>query len=246
MGARFKDMKLRNDCIQSWFDDPKRYRGASKKNVEYLRTFRELEHDNAVIGTLTYFLVTRLDIYSARTMLVSAQRQKKFIMKVIIQLKEWIILPYHEPWFDKDIAGLKRRKDTVFRICKENIKLTKHYPYFDKVGFEKLFDFDTKYVEGDGSVLDVLIPDMEAWEAEHADEVEAYLLKIQPDLERRAAFLKRKEEALKQEKEERKAQKKAEREEMKMIREANKAELKRRKELNKDLERTIRRTWGNG
>ena len=239
-------MKLRHDCIQSWFDDPKRYRGTTAKNVEYLRKFRELEHDNAVIGTLTYFLLTRLRIESARTMLVSAQKQKKFIIKVIIQLREWIVLPYHEPWFDKDIAGLERRKDTVFRICKENIKLTKHFPYFDKVGFDKLFNFDTRYDEGDSSVLDVLVPEMEAWESEHADEVEAYLQKIQPDLDRRAAFLKRKEEAAKKEREERKAAKKAEQEEIKMIKEANKAELKRRQELNKDLERTIGRTWGNG
>lgn len=234
-------MKLRHDCIQSWFDDPKRYRGTTAANVKYLREFKELEHNNAIIGTLTYFLVTRLDIYSARTMLASAQRQRKFIAKVIIQLKEWVVLPYHEKWFDNDIAGLKRRKETVFRICKENIRLTEHYPYFDTVGFDRLYNFETKYEEGDSSVLDPLLEDMRQWESQHTDVIAAYKIKIQPDLDRHAAFLRRKEEAAKAEKEARKAQKKAEREEIKMIKEANKAELKRRRELNKDLERTIKR-----
>ena len=221
--------------------DPKRYRGCSELNVKYLREIKELLHDNSVLGTLTYFVGVRLGIKPVIVMMRSASAQKKFLRSVYGELKEWIVLPRHAHMFDKNIEKLQQRKEHVFKICKENIRLTPHHLYFEAIGYDKLLDFETAYSDDDSSVLDPLLAEMEAWEKEHADEIEIYMESIRPELERREAFKQRKREAYQADKEKEREEKRAEKEEIKFQKALAKEEAKERRRLDRDLNQAIHR-----
>lgn len=126
----FYDRKRLND----WLNDKTREEGANKKSVEYLREMNQLIHEFSKIGTLTYFLVTRLKVYDARLMLISAGKQKKLAVAVKLELKRYKVDKKYEKVFEYGIASMQRRCDHVYKICQENIRLTSHYPYFKQVG----------------------------------------------------------------------------------------------------------------
>lgn len=229
------------DSIDNWMTDPKRYRGTSSLNVKYLRAIKELLHDNSVLGTLTYFVGVRLGVKPVIVMMRSASAQKNFLRSVYHELKEWIVLPRHAPMFNKNIEKLQQRKEYIFKICKENIRLTPHHLYFEAIGYDKLLDFDTAYTDDNTSVLDPLLADMEVWEKEHADEIEAYMESIRPELERREAFKQRRRESYQAEKEKEREEKRAEREEIKFQKALAKEEAKERRRLDRDLNQVINR-----
>ena len=241
----FYDRKRLND----WLNDKTREEGANNKSVEYLREMNQLIHELSKIGTLTYFLVTRLNVYDARQMLNSAGKQKKLVIVVKQDLKRYKVDKKWEKTFEHDIASIQRRCDHVYKICQEDIRLTSHYPYFAHVGFDKLTDFNTAYSEDDETVLDWLIPEMEAWEENHRDEVEAHMESVKEEIRIRDEHKRKIAEKEKEEKEMRRAAKKAADAEVKEIKENRKKELARKRKLDRELDATVRRVhggWRNG
>lgn len=227
--------------ISYWMDDPKKVKGTTMLNVEYMRQLKPLRDRFAQLAVLCYFIGKRLGITSAFVMMKSAAKQKVFLDHTIYDLKTWAVTNRHAKCFDNSIEKSNRRTETIFRICKENIRLTGHHLYFEAMGYDKLLDVDTTYTDSGETSLDPLIADMDAWEAKHIDEIEAYMETIKPELERRAKFIEKNVASVKAEKAAERAKKKAEREEIKMLKEQKKKYEKERKALDRDLDQVINR-----
>lgn len=230
--------------MRTWMDDNERLKGCSTKNIEYLRELKAILPEYSRIGTLTYFLVTRLGVEDARTMMNSAKKQKELILAVMTDLRKYFVTRDYEPVFERNLKSFRTRCDYVYAICKADLQLTEHWPYFSEVGFEKLLDFETRMAGRDESVLDVLIPEMEAWEASHQAEIEKHMESIRPELEardRHKAEVRAKEKA---EKEAARAKKKAENAEIREMKQNAKKEEQRRRKLDRELDTTVRRVWG--
>lgn len=230
--------------VESWLNDKKRFKGCSQKNVDYLREFKQISAEQGRVGTVTYFLLTRLHIENARSMMRSAKKQQMLVWALIKDLKVYRVDPEWEKAFDRDIRMMHERCNYIFYICKENLRLTEHWPYFSSVGFYKLLDFQQKYSETSESVLDILLPEMEAWEKDHQDEIKTHMETVQHEIEVRDRRAEERRKAAITEKEAAKAQRKAENAEYREIRENEKKYKARLRRLEKDLDSTIRRAGG--
>lgn len=230
-----------NRDIKSWQYDKKRVKGCSRKNVDILRELKDIEVQLGRIGTLTYFLLTRFSDFNASAMMHSARNQRNLVRWAISQVKEYRIDPPWDTVFDRNINRFVKRIDYCYMICKENLRLSKHWPYFEKVGFDRLLEFEQKYEEGEGSVLDKLIPEMERWEDEHEMEIDIYMESISDELDRhnkwkekKLADIKASKKAIRDEKCRLKAEEKQEKE-------WAKERIDRRKKENADLNCVINR-----
>lgn len=240
MGTLFCIMYYYRKRINDWLNDTKRDMGCSRKQVEYFRELKQCDSEFARIGVITYFLTTRLEIEYARTMMMSAIKQRKFIYRILVDLKKYRVDPEYDRAFELDIKGLQRRCEYVFKICKEDLRLTEYYPYFETVGFERLLDVKLEYNENKESELDVILPDLNEWEADHQAEIAAHMETVREEIEirdRHKAKVAAKEKA---EKEAAKAKKKAERDEIKEIKKNAEAYRKQQRKLDKEFERYYR------
>lgn len=234
--------------INDWLNDDERRPGCTKANVHFLRELKGIDQEFARVGILTYFLLTRLKVNDARAMLVSAMKQKKLVWAVILSLKEYCVDPEYVPVFEHGIEGLQKRCQHIYKICQLDLKETEHWPYFEKIGFDRLLDVKFEFT-GDDSELDVLLPDMERWEAEHQDEIREYMESTKEQREVHRKWLEKKHAEAKAEKEARKAAKKAENAEVAEIKHNRDYWKKRNRELQRDLDRTVKRVhggWNNG
>ena len=226
--------------MRTWMDDNERLKGCSNKNIEYLRELKAILPEFSRIGTLTYFLVTRLGVEDARTMMNSAKKQKELILAVMTDLRKYFVTKDYEPVFERNLKSFRTRCDYVYAICKADLQLTEHWPYFEAVGFEKLLDFETRMAGKDESVLDVLVPEMEAWEAAHPDEIAVHMDAIRPELEARDRHKAEVREKEKAEKEAAKARKKAENDEIKEMKQNAKKAQQRQRKLEQEFETTMK------
>ena len=170
-------------------------------------------------------------------MMWSARKQRKLISVVSKDLKTYRVEPDWYKVFELDIIGFQRRCEHVFKICKEDLRLTEHYPYFEAVGFEKLLDIPLVFKDTDETPLDEILPDLELWEENHKTEIAAHMESVREELEIRdkhRAEVKAKDKA---KKEARKAAKKAERDEIKEIKKNAEAYKKKQRKLDKEFER---------
>lgn len=230
-------MFLYRKGINDWLNDPRKEVGCSKNQVNYLRDLKECDAELARIGVLTFFLATRLGIEDARTMMWSAVKQRKLIHSVSQSLRRYRVDPEYDRAFELDIKGFQRRCKHVFMICKEDLRLTEHYPYFEAVGFDRLLDIKLEYGDKNVSELDILLPDIGIWESDHQEEIAAHMESVREEIEirnRHKAEVAAKEKA---EKEAAKAKRKAERDEIKEIRKNAEAYRKRQRKLDKEFER---------
>ncbi len=199
----------------------------------------------ARVAILTYFLVSRLEIEDARTMMHSARKQRNLLYVIMNQLKEYRVDDDYEKAFERDIKSFRTRCDHVYRICKENIRLTEHYPYFDAVGFDKILEFRTTAPSEDSvHVLDDILPEMEIWEKSHADEIEKHKAVIADEIRIHEAWKAKQAAEKRADMERRRAEKKAETEERRFVREMQKKNEQRRRRLEKDLNSTVKRAHG--
>ena len=237
-------MGIWEKTVKDWMNDKKRFKGCSRKNVEYLREFKQIEEEQGRVGTVTYFLLLRLHIENARCMMRSIKKQQNLVWAVMQALKVYRVDPEWEKAFETDIRKMNERCNFIYYICKENLRLTEHWPFFSTVGFDRLLDFQQKYSDEQESVLDVLLPEMEAWEKEHQDEIKAHMETVQHEIEVRDRRAEERKQKAIAEKAAAKAKKKAENDEYREIRENEKKYKQRLKQLEQDLDRTIRRTGG--
>lgn len=230
-------MFLYRKGIGEWLNDPKRQKGCCREQVRYLRELKECDKELARIGVLTFFLVTKLNINDARKMMISASKQRGLIYTVCKDLKLYRVDPEWYRAFELDIKGFQRRCEHVFKICKEDLRLSEHYPYFESVGFDRLLDIPLIYTETVETPLDKILPDLEAWEADHRPEIDAHMESVREEIEIRDRHKAEVAEKEKAEKEAAKAKRKAERDEIKEIKKNAEAYRKRQRKLDKEFER---------
>lgn len=230
-------MGLYRNSINDWLNDPRREKGCTKNQVNYLRELKQCDKELARIGVLTFFLVTRLNVNDARQMMWSAMKQRKLIGATCAQLKTWRVDPIYDRAFQLDIRGFHTRCDHVFKICKEDLRLTEHYPYFESVGFEQLMDIPLEFRDKIETPLDKILPDMEMWENNHKTEIAAHMKSVKEEIEIRDKHRAEVVAKAKAEKEAEKAKEKAERDEIKEIKKNNEAYRKRQRKIEKEFER---------
>ena len=195
-------------------------KGISLKNAMFGSDLIRAEKQLARTSTVTCFCMMRLantayEKNNYRTMMKSSVKQQKLCYSCTRYLEKYEVDPKYDKAFDRDIKGIFNRCDHIYRIVQENLKLTRYWPYFEAVGFERIMDFEQRYSEGEESVLDVLLPEIDEWMESHKEEVDAYMQSIQPEIDRKKAFLAKKDADIKAEKEKAKEAKKAEKEEAK-------------------------------
>lgn len=191
--------------ITDWLHDKKRVplNGLSVKNAMYAADLIKASKELGRTAVVSYFLAARVfddhgyTANNCRTMMYSAVRQRTLCYSVQRDLEKYTVDPKYDKAFERDIKSIFRRSNHIYLIIQENLRLTRHWPYFEAVGFERLLDFEQKYIDGPESVLDVILPDMERWMNEHEAEIDAYMVKIQPEIERKQAFLANKKAAAK-------------------------------------------------
>lgn len=76
------------DTINDWLDDFKLRSGGTKHNVTFLREFKCLESEMSAIMCYLYFLANHINNRYASSILKSFIRQKKFVKRVKLTLKE--------------------------------------------------------------------------------------------------------------------------------------------------------------
>lgn len=212
----FYDRKRIND----WMNDPERVPGATRKQVGYLRDVRELNREFGRNGVMLFYMVTVLEINECRSMMNSAKRQRTLLWALRKSLKEYRVDPKWNDVFEYDLNAMHNRSKQIWKIVKENIRLTEHYPYFEAVGFDRLENVPEDVIKIE-PILAEMTEDMKAWEAEHPEEIREHLEAIRHEVEvrdRHKAELKAKEDAEKQARKERKAKERAEQRETEMIR----------------------------
>ena len=226
-----EDIKKVND----WINWPDRVKGCSKKQIDIIRDYKRLLSELARTSTLTYFLLNNLDIKNCRTMMTSSNNQRDFVFAAYINLKEYRLDPEFYSMFRRNAESLQRRVDHIFRICKENLRLTEYYPYFEENGFDMLLDFRTEFFNDGRTPLDGILPDIEKWNSEHQDLIKAHMEKIQPEIDAMNAHKQMLHDKAMAEKKAAAEERKKERELKKEIKAFHKKEDKRDKAIERSL-----------
>ena len=208
--------------------------------MEYLRDLKQCNKELARIGTLTYFLVTRLNVLDARQMMVSARKQRNLIYAVMMDLKIYRVEPEWFKVFEYDIKCFQRRCEHVFRICKDDLRLTEHYPYFEAVGFDMLLDIPLVYSETNETTLDKILPGLEMWEADHKNDIAAHMESVREEIEIRDKHRAEVIAKAKAEKEAAKLAKKAANDEVKEIKKNREKHQKKERKLEREFARYYR------
>ena len=212
---------------------------ARKVNADLLEKCSKCKFALGRISIITYFLLNHLDIEAARTMNISAGKQRDLICALQFKL---IRSKADEKWtkaLNKNLASIHERCRYVFKICEENIKLTEYYPYFEEIGFDRLsrYALDVMKLKEKGDpnhFADRLMKEIEAYKAANSEKVAAYILEITPKLERMKAEKERLEALEKEEKEAERSSKRAVRNREKEI----KKDTKEMDKNNRKLERS--------
>lgn len=245
MGYDLFGRKIRT--VNDWLNDARREKGLTQKNMDYLIEMKGLNQELKRIKMITYFLLTKCDVYGVRAIFTSANKQGDFIYKVIADLKKYGVSKEDEAAFDREIKRIRNRVEYVYPIIKENVRLTKYYPYFVERGFDRLLDYSLYR-----SAIDLdkeqerLFEDVQSWCSSHVEEVAAYEDSIRPEIEMLA---ERKRQILEKEKAEKKAirdAKKAEDAEIKWMRDNKKAEQAREKRIERSFERYYKKPRKKG
>lgn len=168
--------------VNDWLNDRQRPDYLTHSNVVYLRAYKDAYQKLNRISIITYVLGKQfgIDVWS---MFQSAEKQKKFCRAVIKDLKEYGVSKMWAPIFKRDTEYLEERVQYVFKIIVHNVKLTEMYPYFDKIGFERLIDFSVKLPEEREEMCSQLLRDIKEYNDSHPEEVQAHMESVRDELE---------------------------------------------------------------
>lgn len=235
-------MRDRYDCfgkyLAEWIDDKKVPKGKmSKYNLIYLREYKDILAEYKKYSAMLFFILVVMKIDMVRQMFNSCNNTKKYIFRIICELKEKMVTTDYVPHFNSNIEMLRNRLETMDRIIKEDLFLTEYYPYVMEKGFDIFKDF-----ENNGNSLEQLQPiidDFECWKTENQDKLKAHIVEMEKQKEIYLAHRKKVEEQEKAEKKARKLAQKAANDEVKEIKRNNE---KYRKEYMR-LERSLNRYY---
>ena len=166
-----------NNGMNNWLNAD-RPEGMNRRSQRYFLEYKQMEKEFNRNIIILYFLITRLGMKECYAMFKSGQKQKAFIRAVKVNLKQYAVTEEWEKDFDRDLRFLKNRCDHVFRIIRENIRMTELYPYFQSVGFDRMMDFSVKYAHGDDEAADQLQKEIEDWNSGHREEIRTYMKSI--------------------------------------------------------------------
>lgn len=226
--------------VNDWLNDKKRPIKITQRNVKYLGLMKEASAELGRISMVTYFLLVKCGMKSVRQMMNSSVRQRKFMKKVISELKKYEVTNEYERAFEKSVESARKRIDHVYKIIRENVRLTEFYPYFEQVGFKRLLDYSM------ATMAEGIINDEEEqrlyeraleWNRFHKEEVEEHMNKIRPEMEMLEERRRRIAEERRIERETLKAIKKAEEDEAREMRKNEKKWECEVRKANKMLER---------
>lgn len=233
--------------IQDWVCDKKRPRIKTQedlfRNRKYIFDLKRAKNKLSQISVMNYFLLKELHIQECRTMMNSAHKQRNFCYATMKDLEIFAITPEWTKVFDLELKKIFRRIDHLILIMKDNLQLTPYCPYFEQVGFEHMTELvqNRKY-ESDSCILDILIPEMEVWNAEHAKEVANHMKQVEPSIIARETFLAKQKASEQAEKETAKLIKKAEQEENKIIKKQLEKNAIQQKKIDKEITISVRRS----
>jgi len=172
-----------SDGIDTWMEQKNRSKGANKYNMEFLRKLKECDNAFAKLSTMNYFLVSNYDLNNCRILLSSTARERKFLYAARCQLKEYAVDPEWVKPIRYNIKKIQDRIEHVLKITIENLRLTDLYPYFVAHGFDILTDFETRMSSDLGTPLDILLPLIEEWNAEHREEITRHMESVRAEKE---------------------------------------------------------------
>ena len=232
--------------VNDWLNDASRIplKGISLKNIDYVMDIDKASIELGRTATLNYFLLTKLNIYNCMNMMKSAVAQRSFCRKVIVDLNRYEVDEKYDKAFKRFITALFNRSNYIYRIIQENLKLTRYWLYFEAIGFDSLMEFERQYRDDNSTVFDRIIPEMEAWMEEHKSDIDEYMEKIRPEIERRENFLAKKKADKKAENEARRKAQKAERDEIKMLKEQQRKNDIAKRKWEKEFDTIMRHVGG--
>ena len=235
---------------KDWLNDKKRVKGCSVLNKPYLQAYNQCKQEMGRCAILTYLLTARLGVKDCRQMLMSAKRQNRLIGAIRHDLKIYYL---DEEWarvLKNDANAIHRRAQYVFEICKDNLRLTEYYPYFEHVGFDKLSDFTFAYRtlsdDEQEEMAKTLLAEIDEYKSTHANEIITHIEAVQSEIDARDAHREKIRAKDKAEKDAIKAERKRQKAEEKEIAERQRQDEIRKKKINKELNTTLKRVHGEG
>ena len=221
--------------VENWLNDKRRPKGTSINNDVYRMLFTDLSCEFAKNNMITYFLIREKNMAVLYSMFQSGRKQRKLCKKLLIELEKYQI---EDKWlrvFKSDTTMMRHRIEHVRKIIMENIRLTDTYPFFNEVGFERLLEFADNHPIKEEETGERLKEEIETWNAEHQEEIQAYMESIAEEKAIHDAYVAKVEADRKDEKEAKRAAKKAERDEIKEIKKNNEAYQKEKRRIDRSF-----------
>lgn len=212
--------------VNEWLNRDDLPEGYTIANAMFKREFNRLNKALAQQSKLLYILGVDMEARYVTKMMWSAKRQSDFCKAVAATLNEKRVEKEHVKVFQKSVDRIKQRLETIERITREDIHLTKYEPFFKAEVYDNISDID----------FEELKERADAWISSHKDEVEKHMKEIEPELERYAAFKDRKRNAIKAEKEAKRQKKKDETAYVRELRENAKRHKAKQKRIDKSFE----------
>lgn len=222
--------------VSDWMNDNRRPKQPNQRSLHWLREVRQCEKEISRNLIILYFLITKMG-ENLNGLMGSEQKQRTLLWALRRELKKRGVEEKWERVFAYDIGSIHRRREYVFLIIKENLKLTEHHPYFKAVGYDRLIDFTVNYGEDADKNNAMLLEEIQKWEAEHSDVIASHMESIAEEKANMERHRKEVKEKAKAEKEARKLARKLENDEVKEIKENNKKYLSRKKRIDRSFER---------
>lgn len=222
--------------LSGWMKDNTRPTKLTRKNLDYLRDAKEINQEFKRVSIIIHTLVVHFEMKELSAMYGSVEKQRGFVRALIVNLKEYGVESKWEAVFDRNLKSLHERVSYLFRILRDNIKLTSLYPYLSAVGFDRLVDFSMNYPADSNACVEQLMREVREYNSTHADEIERHMESVQEEIDNRDRHRKRIAEGIGLEKEAKRLEKKLARQEEKEIRENAKRDQRRRRKLEKEME----------
>lgn len=234
--------------MNDWIDDPDRPEGMNQAAGFFYRELKDVDKHLARNNTILWFLLTEYGMTDMRQMMISTSRMRGLVYKLMIQLKGYrdddgkeylghAVTQEYVPAFKRDIANMRNRVEHVFFIIKKDLEETELYPYFREVGFDRLIDFGVKYPKDNKEQVGQLKSEVEEWNAEHRDEVDAHMSEMAERIQNRDKHREQVAEDKKAEKLAKRLAKKAQTAEVREIRENNRKHEIRERKMRREFER---------
>lgn len=224
-GVKGKDKNVKT--INEWLDRDDLPEGYTIMNAKFRRDFNRLAKALSCQAKYLYILGVDMEARYVTKMMWSAKRQSSFCRSVAASLREKRVEREHIAIFQKTVNRIERRLETIERITREDIHLTKYEPFF----MAEIYGKELKDID-----FDDLKETADAWISSHKDEVEKHMKEIEPELERYEAFKARKRNSIKAEKDAKRQKKKDETAYIKELRENAKKHKAEQKRLDKSFE----------